>query len=203
MSKRDLILLAVCVLLALTSAGTGIAKLKSTAPTFLWFHESGRLGPPTGIVLAAWMDGRVIYASDPNKPGVDLRVGEVRPEAIARVVRIFECMDFEGQISPVGRVLDAAYVSLCFAKQPGAQVNRLGWNAPMGAPGLADFCSNSEQDRAFAQCFLAGRALLSTLRPAPDGKLIAEEEAKQLTQLAEQWGLRPWTLENQKPPASK
>jgi hypothetical protein len=42
--------------------------------------------PASGVVLVVWPDGLILFAPDPERPGVDMRVGRVDPGSVERVL---------------------------------------------------------------------------------------------------------------------
>jgi hypothetical protein len=149
----------------------------------LWRQSGGRAGLDTPYLrFAVWADGRVLFATDPNKWGHQLRRGKLSPARIARLKTALAdtgVFDLRGTcyLVPDGPVD-------CLMAELGGKQQTLYWDE-VETPGYGINIDPKPRHREFKRCWKAVNHLALVALP-DDGEVVKER-----IPVPESWYLKP------------
>lgn len=96
----------------------------------IMFESAGH--SPSGLVVAAWEDGMVIFSATPDAAGTDLRAGRISAEELKKVQGRIEEAGFFDELKERGQVPDGSEVKIGVRK--GETWKQLRWNEALSRP---------------------------------------------------------------------
>lgn len=164
------------------------AKDAKTTPQLAYSisFQSGMVPPEndhTGVLLAAWDDGVVIFAADTRKPKTSMRVGRLTPEQVRGVLDELHTARFFEDLPGGGTAPDASYTTIKATREQKSARYLCMWSDGV-TPGSASVDSPSGE-KEFARMWVLSRTILAFARPGTSEPLASNIEAKRRFERAE------------------
>lgn len=152
----------------------------------IWF-DSGMVlraeNDHTGVLLAAWEDGVVIFAADTRKPKTSLRVGRLTPEQVRGVLDELHTARFFEDLPGGGTAPDASYTTIKATREQKSAKYLCMWSDVLALGGASVDSPSGEKE--FARMWAVSRTILAFARPSESEPLDKNAEAKKRYERAE------------------
>ncbi len=148
--------------------------------------QSGMVPPEndhTGVLLAAWDDGVVIFATDTRKPKTSLRVGRLTPEQVRGVLDELHTARFFANLPGGGTAPDASYTTIKATREQKSAKYLCMWSDVLALGGAS--VDSPAAEKEFARMWAVSRTTLAFARPGASEPLSSNAEAKRRFERAE------------------
>lgn len=137
----------------------------------------------TGVLLAAWDDGVVIFAADTRKPKTSLRVGRLTPEQVRGVLDELHTARFFEDLPGGGTAPDASYTTIKATREQKSAKYLCMWSDVLALGGAS--VDSPAAEKEFARMWAVSRTILAFARPGTSEPLASNVEAKRRFERAE------------------